>query len=51
MSEAWQGMNKMGMQGRVAAGAAIMIRLNEDTIEQTTLLVNWVVDPRLEIRD
>lgn len=50
MSEAWQGLNKMGMHGRVAAGAAIMIKLNEDTVKQMALLVNWAVDPRLEIR-
>lgn len=50
MSEAWQGMNKMGRCGRVATGAAVVIRLNEDSIEQMDLLGNWMVDPRLEIR-
>lgn len=50
MSEAWQGMNKMGMCGKVATGAAVVIRLNEDSIEQMDLLGNWMVDPRLEIR-
>lgn len=50
MSGAWQGINKTGMPGRVATGAAITIRLNEDTVEQMALLVNWAVNPRLEIR-
>lgn len=50
MSEAWHGINKMGMPGRVATGAAITVRLNEDIAEQMPLLVNGAVNPRLEIR-
>lgn len=40
----------MGMPGRVATGAAITIRLNEDRVKQVALLVNWTVNPRLEVR-
>lgn len=50
MSEAWRGLDKMGMPGRVATGAAITIRLNEDRVKQVALLVNWTVNPRLEVR-
>lgn len=50
MSEAWQGMNNVGVCGSVATGTAVLIRLNEASVEQTNLLVNWTVDPRLEMR-
>lgn len=50
MSEAWQGLNKLGRDGRAATGAAIMIQLNEDTLQQTAPLLNGAVDPRLKMR-
>lgn len=43
-------MNNVGVCGRVATGAAVLIRLNEASVEQMNLLVNWRVDPSLEIR-
>lgn len=50
VSEAWQGVNKLGRDGRAATGAAIMTRLNEDTLQQTAPLLNGALDPRLEMR-
>lgn len=49
VSEAWQGVNKLGRDGRAATGAAI-IPLNEATLQQTAPLLNGALDLRLEMR-
>lgn len=44
LSEAWQGVNKLGRGGRAATGAAI-IPFSEDTLQQTAPLLNGALDP------